>query len=433
MLTAVSGYVDHRYQDSRPGDLSDFLEADYGVELPDPKFVDPFHSERLSQEVRLTRSSGATSGSTLGLYYSRDRNTYSTYMSEQGWDQYAANVFGLPATTLGCAPTYLDSIFCGTQLNVDKQIALFGEVDYHIADWTLSAGGRWFHYDQKFDEQYAGFYNGGPTVKTQEFKESGFSPALNVAYKMSDSVLWYASAAKGFRMGGVDDPVANVCDAELAALGLSHYDGVFKSDSLWTYEVGAKKTFGDNRATLDGAAFYTIWNNIQTGELLTCGYGITQNASQERIKGVELSGRVAVIADLSIDLNASYTHSYLAGNAPAIRGVAGDRAPYTPYVGLSGMLNYQHTLTRALQGFALLSVNYRSDSYIDYPRSARLPAQVVGNLRFGAVTGPYRVTLFVDNFTNQLILNDSNVGYGGERNWSVGQPRTAGIELQVDF
>ena len=65
----------------------------------------------------------------------------------------------------------------------------------------------------------------------------------------------YASAAKGFRLGGINAFPTDLCAQSLAALHISPESaGEYNSDSLWSYELGVKSEFADQRIRLNGAA-----------------------------------------------------------------------------------------------------------------------------------------------------------------------------------
>src|SRR3546814_7141991 len=62
-------------------------------------------------------------------------------------------------------------------------------------------------------------------------------------------------AAKGFRTGGGNTAVpAAFCATDLTALGLAEVPQTYKSDSVWSYEVGAKKANGNGRINEIGRA-----------------------------------------------------------------------------------------------------------------------------------------------------------------------------------
>ena len=70
-------------------------------------------------------------------------------------------------------------------------------------------------------------------------KSDGFNPRFLLAYKSSDSVTWNAQASKGFRLGGVNDPLnVPLCTLQDRAI-FGGYQR-FTDESLWNYEVGVK-------------------------------------------------------------------------------------------------------------------------------------------------------------------------------------------------
>src|SRR5262249_13817986 len=152
-----------RFKQMRPGDLQEFMIASFGVNLPNPVFTDPYTSGKLSEELRVATRFGAFADLTAGAYFSNCHITYSSLMRDDGWDQYAFDNFFTDPATQGCLPEQPDAIFCGTQRNRERQHALFGQFDFHVLPGlTLTAGGRYFKYEQFFDERYGGFFNSGP-------------------------------------------------------------------------------------------------------------------------------------------------------------------------------------------------------------------------------------------------------------------------------
>ena len=66
-------------------------------------------------------------------------------------------------------------------------------------------------------------------------------PKVLMELDVNEDLLVYGSAAKGFRVGGVNMPIpVAFCAQELADLGITNEDvATFDSDSLWNYELGA--------------------------------------------------------------------------------------------------------------------------------------------------------------------------------------------------
>src|SRR3546814_7650464 len=75
---------------------------------------------------------------------------------------------------------------------------------------------------------------------------------------------------------------------DLPTLGLAQVPSTYESDSVWSYEVGAKKASGDGRVNVQASAFLIDWNNIQqTVPLTRCGFAYTANLGKARSKRSE--------------------------------------------------------------------------------------------------------------------------------------------------
>lgn len=436
-LTNVASFQERELENLQRGFVHDTFLFFFGTVLPDNTLRDPWFFNRLTEEFRIATRTGGRFDATLGLYYSDAETDYGTFGSGTGFDQFAIDFFGFPnlaaVDALGCSSSYPDHYFCGSQVNDEQQLAFFGEVYWNITDQLqFTAGGRWFDYDQRFNENYGGFFNGEPTSGIVDISESDFNPKFALQYKVNDDVLLYGSAAKGFRLGGVNDPLPGFCDAELAALGLTAARA-YDSDSLWSYEGGAKTTLMDGRLILNGSGYYTKWKDIQTRILLPlCGFLVTQNASAQEIYGGEVELGYQVAENFTVNFGAAYTDSALDGDAPAVRGFDGDRAPYIPRWKLAAFFDYSFTLPANLDGFATFSIRHTTQSYNTYDKLIKIPEQTVGNLRFGAHKDRYTLSLFADNIWDERIVTDADASlHGFDR--SIGQPRTIGAELGVEF
>ena len=126
-------------------------------------------------------------------------------------------------------------------------------------------------------------------------------PRYTLDYRLNDDVLIYGVAAKGNKPGGVNTGLYNAIytDAQVAdfiSLGAAN----FKEEEIWSYEIGAKTTWLDNKLLLNAAAFYIDWTNQQLtqtapvqaigrrdGILGTVAYNV--NAGQSEIKGLEIN------------------------------------------------------------------------------------------------------------------------------------------------
>jgi outer membrane receptor protein involved in Fe transport len=134
-----------------------------------------------------------------------------------------------------------------------KQKAVFGELNYTLGKLTATAGGRYYDFSETRQFKSGGLFANGDN-RTDKTSSNGFTPRFLLSYEASDNVTFNAQASKGFRLGGVNDPLnLPLCTPQDATIfgGYQSYN----DESLWNYEGGVKSRFG--RVTFNGAAFYT--------------------------------------------------------------------------------------------------------------------------------------------------------------------------------
>ena len=93
-----------------------------------------------------------------------------------------------------------------------------------------------------------------------------FTPRYYVSYQVDDKNLLYASASKGFRIGGANKPIpteSEACTENLAEIGYGRAPRAYDPDSLWSYEIGSKNGALDGRLQVNSSLFYIKWSNIQ--------------------------------------------------------------------------------------------------------------------------------------------------------------------------
>jgi iron complex outermembrane recepter protein len=218
---------------------------------------------------------------------------------------------------------------------VNRDSAIFGEATWDITSkLTLLGGLRRFKYDNTLEGFY-GFgpnafgtapppplYPGGPpgpggisgqqtcftttswhNAPCEDISErtsgAGYTPKINLSYKLAEQVLVYATYSKGFRPGGVNRTKA---------------EPPYAADYLKNYEVGWKTTLLDNRMRFNGALYYEQWNNFQFGFTGQYGIPLIANAGNAEVKGADMEIEFAATRALTLKLGSTYTDSYLTQN-----------------------------------------------------------------------------------------------------------------------
>jgi outer membrane receptor protein involved in Fe transport len=329
---------------------------------------------------------------------------------------------------------------------IEEQIALFGEATFRFTDtWKLAVGLRVATNKVQGDVGGGGAFLGTPYAETSaSTTEHPVTPRLVLSYQPDRDDLFYASASKGYRSGGVNVSVGLICEPNLVALGLPVgpdgnrvVPGTYNSDSLWQYELGAKNAFLDHKLQINSAIFYTDWSNIQQNVYLPiCGEQFVANLGHTHGYGGDIELIYRPVQTLTFDASAAYTQSkYTAAscagvlhfdgascvpsappnpNPPVYPIVSKDdqlpgapwtflfSAEYAPIIEALGgktayfRLDYQHSTA---QTGILPGQNYHN-ALFDTTLPG-LPSLTNLQLRAGLRFGGYDLSIFANNVTNQ--------------------------------
>jgi outer membrane receptor protein involved in Fe transport len=421
-ILSSTSYQDRSYTSSQ--DISAALRLFFGKYLPTP-LANTSRIKDFTQELRYSVENVGGFKGTVGGFYQWTRRGFDQTAPSPGFT--AAT--GIPTTLFGS----LDNLFESTETIKTRQYALFGELGYDITDrLTATAGLRWFKVTTSEVNASKGLINGGPTAFTGRLPEDGVNPRFELSYRVTGDALLYASAARGFRLGGVNGYVpVSFCAADLARIGLTKAPEGFGSDHLWNYELGAKTRWLDDRLIVNAAAYYIDWGNIQSTRSLTCGFPFRENSGKATVKGVELEIAVKPVPQLQLSLRTSYTDATLAQDSVNLGGRSGDRVPYVPKYNLSTTARYTVPLSDALDGFLQGDYMFVDKSYNAYNAATALkqPARRQFDLRVGVIRGPWEVAVFAENLTDSVqVLRYAN--FQGTFVSDIGRPRTVGIRLR---
>jgi len=447
------------------------------------------NTQQLSEELRLTSTDKGAFQWQVGYYYQRLKSE---------WAMWSINPQILAA---GIGNIYVDDM-----PQTITQNALFGETSLAFAEgWkaTLGLRGYNYKYTQNNTEYgdftpfgFANLFNPtGPTLAgntapfntTASGKASGVNPKFDLSWKMNPEVLWYATVARGFRMGGTDQPftgyLTNVTPANCAGqtiptlaillqCGLqtklsatstnpggyyapnvqfpnANAQGVpaFNSDSVWNYEIGEKGEFFDRQLILNVDAYFERWSSPQIATNIG-GFGYTVNGADASILGAEFEMWLKLPAGFSFSGNLGYADSKFLSDSAITGYLKGTAIPDTPKFTSSVTLHNVQPLTGALQLTSSLSYNYIGGrTNAPYGETitlnnmnqllVHLPSYGLANLRVGIKSDDWTVSFFADNLFNKETLLDTqpqiNLQSAAFTRYIVNQPRTLGLDLSYKF
>jgi iron complex outermembrane recepter protein len=466
-------------------DYTQFFNAIYiGTPFPPPgALATTFVTDQQSnfyQEFRLaSTASDARLTWNTGLYFAHLNENDAQFEHDPGLNQQYLAANGTPFCTPAVPCPGGVVYFQPYDRVIDRQIALYGEASFRIIPTVkLTLGARVSHDEFRGQSESGGPDGAGATLyENNAGTENPVTPKAVLNWQPNADSLYYASAAKGFRVGGTDADYGVVpsCVPDLALLGIRpgsdgklHSQTTYGSDSLWSYEIGSKNTLLDRRLQINTSLFLIDWKNIQqTVYLPTCGDSFTSNLGRVRSKGGDLEILYRPIDAYTLDLNVSRTDAKYTATAclPGLVYTATGCAPSatSPPVGgpvvtqndsLVGapwtfVASIEHVFVNLGVGKPYLRIDYQYST----AQHALLPGQdpnngnadptipglpIVSNLglRSGYRWGGADVSLFAQNVTNAhpLLFSSRDSTFDDPLYFGhTERPRTIGLTATYRF
>jgi outer membrane receptor protein involved in Fe transport len=411
---------------------------------------------QFTQELRLSspdQGPDARLHWVAGLYFAQQRIRETDFQQIPHINSVFQSLYGVPMEQTD-VETYFNGGVPGTILFPDdidesdvrdyreSQYSVFGQVDYDpFKHWHIGLGARYEIAAEHFSSTEIGFYQiGNISPYYQNGKGYSFTPKVTLSHDFSSEETVYASAGKGFRLGGPTGPITfgpeTVCAGDFAAINQTTQPIKFAADSLWTYELGSKGSYLGNRLSVNAAGFYTSWQNIQQQIYLpTCGYYFTQNVGDARIYGGELEAVLKLTSSLKLNLSYSNESATITKTINPVDVPTGANLIDVPQATLTAGASYSRTLWTDYHLLARLDYSWTGHSYGSYQYTNANyynPSYGVVNASIAVSTGPYEVSLYAKN-----LLNDQTIIQSPEINTVVEgytvRPRTIGLTLTGKF
>jgi iron complex outermembrane recepter protein len=481
-LTSSTSYAHHNNQTN--SDLTalytnfSFYQPYYG--LNPRSFIqgrDQFDDKNWAQEFRLASKTGGKVDWVAGLFYKDQTTTIREHEFYPGYNQYFNDCLaaGNPPSVGSFTPPYnpcgfgeyitapgtptppypgvdaqIDQAYVGDFETHFKDLAIFGELTYHILEpWSVTAGTRLFK--QKLSQsQQTGLLFDGPAYVANSSLDDEWNRALwkiNTAFQLDKDNLVYATWSQGFRRGGVNalpatepfiDPRTNLPYVTPESLK------TLQPDTADNYEIGVKGTIA-NRVRYSAAIFDIQWHNVQEGVQLTpLVLPAALNIGQAQSRGFETEISANLTDHLSGQLSYTYNPTKLTAvsstfqfpdvsvPAPAV----GTPMPGTPKN--SAALGFEYGHVKFAGGDWRYAINAHYQSAVVPALSATVPTvagYTMGDMRLSYSYSHLLATLFMNNFTNNLGIssyNDPSI-YGNRIQAVISQPRTVGLTLAYSF
>jgi outer membrane receptor protein involved in Fe transport len=418
--------------------------------LPGGIFVPTNDNRYSTAELRFSSKFKGPFQVVAGAFYEHDKNlagTNAIIVNSLGlarcytYDECNANGFRKPG--FGNS----DYEFGSLNTRVSDQYTAYIQGDLEIThSLVATVGFRYFSADTHlttlnrqtvFPDFFFGILSPLQTVSDRKASDKKPSYNFSLLWKATPDINFYARAASGFRIGGV-----NSTTSLAQQIGII-FPEAYGPDSLWNYEIGAKGTILDHKLSFDLSLYHIDWTGQQSLASAAGGaFGYVINAGLTRTNGAELNFSYRPSSHLTLGGGATYVDAKLATDLPAevvatgTVGRKGDRLPFVAKLTATGFIEYRGDTGRGVEAYGRASVNYRSSSYSSFsPASTfytKMPQFAMAGAEIGIRTARADYGISVENLTNKVAYLGVYDSIDGIRIYSPG-PRTIRMKAALRF
>jgi iron complex outermembrane receptor protein len=477
-LTSITSYTDRdilvvrdagALTGSITGGTIGLPENVYTLDAP---LDDKTDAKAWTQELRLSGEQGRLRWLAGGFYADSERD-YGQNLLVAGFEE----LTGIPTRGLR-APK--NSLFW-SDLHYDlTQYAFFAEGTWSATDrLSLTGGVRYYNFEEDKEQIFDGIFahdDTGTKVVSQPGSTGadGFAPRFIAKYKVSEATNLNVQIAKGFRLGGINDPLnIPLCTAQdlVTFGGRESWD----DETAWNYEIGSKSLIMGGRGSFNVTGFYVDIKDLQVSVTAgSCSSRLVFNVPKARSVGGELEFALAPSDRFDFALSFGYNDSELRstltstsaeGVVSVVSGIeTGRRLPSVPKVQWAAAATYQQPIAEGVRGYLTGTYNHVGSRFTQvgdedpgfgilnllsfgantiggpltqstFTFDPELPEYDIVNLRVGARFSNFDVAFFANNVTDEraFLALDRERGLRARVGYLTNQPRTFGITTRVDF
>lgn len=198
-----------------------------------------------------------------------------------------------------------------------RSVAVYGEGTYDFTDRLSATIGLRYTDDEK-DLARDGLFAG---VAVRESSDN-LSPRVLLSYKMNPDLMLFGSVSQGYKAGQFQAFPATAADAA----------AMTQPEEVTSYELGAKSTLWDGRATVNATLFQADYEDLALS--LIGGGLLFADTADLRARGIEVEFNVRPVDPLLIygfvGVNDSEFVRATPGPGGAVNPLLGDQQKFTP-------------------------------------------------------------------------------------------------------
>jgi len=449
--TALTGSITANIAGGQP-------ESVYTIDAP---LDDTTDLKTFTQEARINSAGDGPFQWVFGGFYQHIKRDYAQDLFVDGFS--AAT--GIP-TASDVAPT--DHLYYSTVPYKQNQYAVFGEGTYSVTEQLdITAGLRYAHYKETRELTFDGIFADKTIAVPGKTTADSWAPRVIVAYKATPDITLNAQVSKGFRLGGINDPLNRpLCTAGDLATFVPLSQPSFKNETVWNYEGGLKARLGGGAGSVTLAGFYADISNLQaTIDAGSCSSRIIANVPSAKSVGFDAEFAYKLTENFDVAVAASYndaklTSSVLDAGGNVVQGLRdGNRLPTVPKFQASVSVGYERDMGNGMEAFSNVTWQHVGNRYTQIsdidndPATAnlfrnvgnttvaqlsfplKLPSYDVVNLRLGVRGEDWEVAGFVNNLGDERahLAIDRERGLRARYGFLTNPPRTYGAMVRKSF
>lgn len=349
--------------------------------------------------------------------------------------------FGLPADTFD------EGFYWQNGTVKTNAYGTFLQASYDVTSKLRVTAGARYNYEKKSGVGTFQFDALGITIPTDKSEGWGaVTPKLLVEYRTDGGVLFYGTVTRGFKSG---------------VINVGSQNDVIDPEFVWNYEAGFKTKAFDDRVSLNAAAFYYDYKDLQVGFVNENSIVETINAASARNYGLEVELQAKIARGLNFDAFATYLNAKFKsfctgyyrdgmedggtvyGRCPtnsALVSLKGNQLPNAPEFSFGAGLTYTVPLGEVGDLDLRAEMNWQDRVYFTEfnNQDATQAAYALVNLSasFKSVDEHWSASAWVRNLTDKDVIANNIVSaplYGSVRVGSLMPPRTYGLTIGYSF
>jgi iron complex outermembrane receptor protein len=406
-----------------------------------------------------------------GGFFSHTNRDYGQNLLVAGFE----DLTGIPTRGLRAPQDTLFFSDLGYKLN---QFALFGEVSMSPTErFSVTGGLRYYHFSEDKAQIFDGIFahdNTGTVVVSQpgSTDANGVAPRVIASYRVSDTTHLNGQISKGFRLGGINDPLnVPLCTPQ----DLATFSGqeTWGDEKVWNYEAGVKSRVLNGKGAFTAAGYYMDIDDLQaTVTAGSCSSRVVFNVPHSRTRGFEIEFEASPNSNLDFAVSATVNDAELrstltstdpSGNVSIVSGIEeGRRLPTVPRFQLASAATYQWEIRPGALAYVTGTYQHIGSRFtqvgdedlgtldllsfgantIGAPLTAtvftynpKMPSYDIVNLRGGLRRNNWDVSVFLNNVTDEraLLSLDRERNTRARIGYLTNQPRTLGVSTRFDF